>query len=96
MRKIILSKRLFISGLSGLSSLVLPLQTGAAKQAAKSAVMEAIRDAARRIGSRDLRGCILYSSSPACPMCEAAAYWANIQRMIYGSHASDNGRPALC
>lgn len=60
------------------------------------AEMEAIRDAARRTGSRDLSGCILYSSSAACPMCEAAAYWANIERMIYGVHASDNGRPALC
>lgn len=60
------------------------------------AEMEAIRDAARRTGSRDLGGCILYSSSPACPMCEAAAYWANINNMIYGSQASDGGRPELC
>ena len=60
------------------------------------AELEAIRDAARRVGSRDLSGCILYSSSPACPMCEAAAYWANIERMIYGSNAIDSGRPALC
>ena len=60
------------------------------------AELEAIRDAARRTGSRDLGGCILYSSSPACPMCEDGAYWANIERMISGSLASDNGRPALC
>jgi tRNA(Arg) A34 adenosine deaminase TadA len=60
------------------------------------AEMEAIRDAARRTGSRDLSGSILYSSSPACPMCEAAAYWANINNMIYGSQASDGGRPELC
>lgn len=60
------------------------------------AEMEAIRDAARRTGSRDLSGSILYSSSPACPMCEAAAYWANIDNMIYGSQAIDGGRPSLC
>ena len=60
------------------------------------AEMEAIRDAARRLGSRNLSGCTLYSSSPACPMCEAAAYWADIDRMVSGKAISDNGRPSLC
>lgn len=60
------------------------------------AEIEAIRDAAYRTGSRDLSGCTLYSSSHACPMCEAAAYWANIQRMVYGASVSDGGRPSLC
>lgn len=60
------------------------------------AEMEAIRDAAMRLGSRDLSGCTLYSSSPACPMCEAAAYWANIDRMVYGDSVNDGGRPSLC
>ena len=60
------------------------------------AEMEAIRDAARRLGNRDLTGCTLYSSSSACPMCEAAAYWANIDRMVFGSAVSDGGHPQLC
>ena len=60
------------------------------------AEMEAIRDAAARLGSRNLDGCTLYSSSPACPMCEAAAYWGNIDRMVYGEAISDGGRPSLC
>ena len=60
------------------------------------AEMEAIRDAARRLGHRDLTGCTLYSSSPACPMCEAAAYWANIDRMVFGSAINDGGQPTLC
>ncbi len=60
------------------------------------AEMEAIRDAARRLNSRDLSGCTLYSSSPACPMCEAAAYWAGIERMVYGKNASEGGSPQLC
>jgi len=60
------------------------------------AEMEAIRDAAHRLGSRDLSSCTLYSSSPACPMCEAAAYWADIERMVSGKSISDNGRPSLC
>ena len=60
------------------------------------AEMEAIRDAARRLNSRDLSRCTLYSSSPACPMCEAAAYWAGIERMVYGKDASEGGSPQLC
>jgi tRNA(Arg) A34 adenosine deaminase TadA len=60
------------------------------------AEMEAIRDAARRLGSRDLSKCTLYSSSPACPMCEAAAYWADIERLVYGEDAREGGRPRLC
>ena len=60
------------------------------------AEMEAIRDAARRLDSRDLSRCTLYSSSPACPMCEAAAYWAGIERMVYGKNASEGGSPRLC
>ena len=60
------------------------------------AEMEAIRDAAHRLGSRDLSRCTLYSSSPACPMCEAAAYWADIERLVYGEDARDGGSPRLC
>ncbi len=37
------------------------------------AEMEAIRDAARRLGTRDLSGCAMYGSARACPMCAAAA-----------------------
>ena len=59
------------------------------------AEMEAIRDAARRLGTRDLSGCELYGSSRACPMCEAAAYWARIARLRYGEGPADGGAPAL-
>ena len=59
------------------------------------AEMEAIRDAARNLGNRDLSGCTLYSTSKACPMCEAAAYWANIEGMRYGAAIADAGAPNL-
>lgn len=59
------------------------------------AEMAAIRDAARRTGNRDLGGAVLYSSSRPCPMCEAAAYWAGIGRMVHGSAATDAGPPLL-
>lgn len=60
------------------------------------AEISAIRDATRRINSRHLAGAILYSSSAPCPMCEAAAYWAGIETLIYGKQATDGGAPRLC
>ena len=60
------------------------------------AEMAAIRDAARRLADRSLRGAILYSSSRPCPMCEAAAYWAGLDGMVYGRDARDAGAPRLC
>lgn len=59
------------------------------------AEMQAIRDAARRLGRRDLAGATLYSSSRPCAMCEAAAYWAGIERMVHGSALMDAGAPRL-
>lgn len=60
------------------------------------AEMEAIRDAARRLGARDLSGHAMYSSSRPCPMCEAAAYWAHLDGMYFGQTAADAGAPKLC
>jgi tRNA(Arg) A34 adenosine deaminase TadA len=57
------------------------------------AEMEAIRDAARRLRTRDLSGCVLVSTSRACRMCEAAAAWAGISSMVYGEALSDAGAP---
>ncbi len=57
------------------------------------AEMEAIRDAARRLGSRDLSGCVMYSTSRPCRMCEAAAYWANVSRLHHGQSGTDAGPP---
>ena len=59
------------------------------------AEMQAIRDAARRLGTRDLTSCEMYGTSRACPMCEAAAYWARIARMYYGTSIVDAGAPRL-
>jgi tRNA(Arg) A34 adenosine deaminase TadA len=59
------------------------------------AEMEAIRDAARRLGTRNLAGCVIYASSRPCPMCQAAAYWAGIGQYFSGSDISDGGPPRL-
>ena len=60
------------------------------------AEMEAIRDAARRLGTRDLSGRRMYSSSKPCPMCEAASYWAGLDKLFHGSEITAGGAPDLC
>ena len=53
------------------------------------AEVAAIRLAAERLGTRDLSGCTLYSTSEPCPMCLCAAYWAKITRVCYGCSRQD-------
>jgi tRNA(Arg) A34 adenosine deaminase TadA len=57
------------------------------------AEMEAIRDACRRLKTRDLAGCEVYASSRPCPMCETACYWARVSRVYYGAELTDAGAP---
>jgi tRNA(Arg) A34 adenosine deaminase TadA len=57
------------------------------------AELEAIRDAARRLGTRDLSACVLVSTSRPCRMCEAAAAWGRITRMVHGEALTDAGAP---
>ena len=59
------------------------------------AEMIALRDAAKRLGTGDLSGCTMYSTSHPCPMCEAGAYWAGIDRFVHGSSRTDGGAPRL-
>ena len=59
------------------------------------AELQAIRDAARRLHTRDLSGCELYGTSPACPMCEGGAFWARITRLYHGAAITDAGAPRL-
>jgi len=57
------------------------------------AEMEAIRDAARRLGTGDLDACVIYATSRPCAMCEAASYWARISRIYFSEAVTDGGRP---
>jgi tRNA(Arg) A34 adenosine deaminase TadA len=36
---------------------------------------------------------VLVSTSRPCRMCEAAASWARIERMVHGDGLTDAGRP---
>src|SRR5262245_53933323 len=59
------------------------------------AEIQAIRDAARRLKSRELSGAEMYGTSRACPMCEAAAFWAGISRLWYGEPIAGGDAPRL-
>jgi tRNA(Arg) A34 adenosine deaminase TadA len=55
--------------------------------------IEAVRDAARRLGTADLSGGEIYLTSRPCPMCETACYWARISRIWVGEAITDAGSP---
>ncbi len=54
--------------------------------------VNAIRAAARTLGTFTLAGCELYTSCEPCPMCLAAAYWARLDAIYYGAGAADAAR----
>ena len=56
------------------------------------AEVNAIRAAARALGTFTLAGCELYTSCEPCPMCLAAAYWARLDAVYYGASAADAAR----
>lgn len=49
------------------------------------AEIAAIRTAAMALGQFHLHGCTLYASSEPCPMCLSAAYWAQLERVVYAN-----------
>lgn len=51
--------------------------------------MEAIRAAAKKLGTFDLSGATLYTTGEPCPMCAGAIFWARIDRVVYASTIAD-------
>ncbi|MBP1638863.1 MAG: guanine deaminase [Bacteroidetes bacterium] len=49
----------------------------------------AIREAARKLNTYDLSGCIIYSSCEPCPMCLGAIYWAHFDKLFYANTKTD-------
>ena len=49
----------------------------------------AIREAAKRLKTFDLSGCIIYCSCEPCPMCFGAIYWARIDKIFYACNRYD-------
>ena len=53
------------------------------------AEVHALRVACERLGTIDLAGCTIYSSTEPCPMCFAAIHWANCDRIVFGTSIAD-------
>jgi tRNA(Arg) A34 adenosine deaminase TadA len=53
------------------------------------AEINAIRRAAKQLGTFDLSGCDIYSSCEPCPMCLGAIYWAHLDHIYYGNTKID-------
>jgi len=53
------------------------------------AEMSAIRKTAKKLGTYDLEGCVIYTSCEPCPMCLGAIYWAHLDKMYYGNTKTD-------
>lgn len=53
------------------------------------AEMHAIREAAKKLGSPHLNGCVMYTSAECCPMCLSAAYWAHLDHIYYAATTAD-------
>lgn len=52
----------------------------------------AVWDAQKRLGSQDMTGAVIYSTSPPCSACEQALALANVARMFFGADRTDGGR----
>jgi tRNA(Arg) A34 adenosine deaminase TadA len=53
------------------------------------AEMLAMKKAAKKLNSRNLSGCILYSTNEPCAMCSAAVVWANMDGIVFGANVHD-------
>ncbi len=53
------------------------------------AEMVVIREASKKLGSRFLQGCILYTTHEPCPMCASAAIWARMEGIVFGATLQD-------
>lgn len=49
----------------------------------------AIRESAKIMKSRYLRGCFLYTTLEPCPMCTSAAIWAKMDGIVFGAYQQD-------
>ena len=56
------------------------------------AEVNAIRKASRRLGTFDLSGCVIYSTTEPCPMCFSAIHWARIGTIVFGTDIADAAR----
>jgi len=56
------------------------------------AEVNAIRKACRGLGTYDLSGSVIYSTTEPCPMCFSAVHWARIEAIVFGTNIADARR----
>ncbi|MGP6140397.1 nucleoside deaminase [Jeotgalibaca sp. A127] len=49
----------------------------------------AIREACKKLGTRDLSGCEIYATCEPCPMCVGAIIWSGIKDVYYSNDSQD-------
>lgn len=67
-------------------------QSNTASDPTAHAEVMAIRDAAQRLGTKDLSGCTLYSGIEPCPMCLGTILEAKITLLVLGGRHAGIGR----
>lgn len=55
----------------------------------RHAEMNAVSEASRRLGRRDLSDCTIYSTTEPCPMCAGAIFHSCIKRVVFGMSRDD-------
>jgi tRNA(Arg) A34 adenosine deaminase TadA len=53
------------------------------------AEINAIRLACKKLGSKKLENCYLYTTYEPCPMCSSAGVWARLKGIVFGSEMGD-------
>ncbi len=53
------------------------------------AEVNAIRKACRKLGTYDLTGAAIYSTTEPCPMCFSAIHWARVGTIVFGTNIAD-------
>jgi len=53
------------------------------------AEIAAMRLACKKLKSRDMSDCILYTTNEPCCMCAGAAVWAKMKGIVYGANVKD-------
>lgn len=48
-----------------------------------------IKTAARKLKTRKLKSCVLYSTHEPCPMCATAAFFARVDGIVFGTSVKD-------
>lgn len=51
-----------------------------------------IRKACEKLGTFDLKGCVIYTSCEPCPMCFGAIYWVHLEKIYYANDRKDAGK----